>query len=223
METDETLPLSYLSQYGYCPRRAGLLMLDRAWAESADTMMGAAEHERVHTQRKERRGNLIQFYEFPVFSVELGLSGFCDCVEATASGNGAKLPEISGKWALYPVEYKHGVMRTEREYELQLCGQAMCLEEKYKVEILEGSLFYIDSHRRQPVALDTKLREETRYTARMLAEMMQSGKVPDPTLSARCKKCSLKEICHPEWSRSAADYCKNLRKQLLEEETLCEN
>ncbi|MEG1407784.1 MAG: hypothetical protein RSD23_07985, partial [Ruthenibacterium sp.] len=77
----ELLPLSYLSQYGYCPRRCALLLLEQVWTENEYTAAGRAEHERVHTTRIERRGDLITLYEFPVFSRDLGVSGFCDCVE----------------------------------------------------------------------------------------------------------------------------------------------
>ncbi|MEG2259725.1 MAG: Dna2/Cas4 domain-containing protein, partial [Oscillospiraceae bacterium] len=83
----ELLPLSYIAQYGYCPRRCALLMIERVWSENEYTAAGRAEHERVHTQRVERRGSHINLYELPVFSRSLGITGFCDCVEARASEN----------------------------------------------------------------------------------------------------------------------------------------
>ena len=95
MEPEEAVPLSYLSQYGYCPRRAGLLLLDQAWAESADTAEGEAEHARVHTQRIEKRGDFLKLYEYPVFSRRLGLKGLCDCIEARKSESGASLPNLN--------------------------------------------------------------------------------------------------------------------------------
>ena len=220
METDDLLPLSYLSQYGFCPRRAGLLLLDQVWAENADTAKGRAEHERVHTQRIEKRGDLVKLYEYPVFSQRLGLSGFCDCIEARKSKDGVLLsPGLEGKWNLYPIEYKHGVVRNEREYELQLCAQAMCLEEQYHASIPEGSLFYLDAHRRLEVPIDRALRRETENTAAELIRMLQNRKVPEPGLSAKCKKCSIQEICIPKAPRSASSYCRSLEKELAGEES----
>lgn len=220
MDTEDALPLSCLSQYGYCPRRAGLILLDQAWEESADTAAGSAEHERVHTQRIEKRGNFVKLYEYPVFSQRLSLSGLCDCIEAHKTESGAVLPGLEGQWALYPVEYKHGVVRNEREYEFQLCAQAICLEEQYQVTISEGSLFYLDAHRRFVVPLDSTLRSETEHTAAELTRMFQSKKVPDPVPSAKCRKCSLREICMPKAPRSAESYCSSLEKEFAEEEKL---
>lgn len=220
MDFDESIPLSYLSQYGYCPRRAGLLLLDQAWSENAETVKGRAEHERVHTQRVEKRGNFAKLYEFPVFSERLGLNGLCDCIEARQSKNGAELPDLEGRWTLYPIEYKHGVVRNEREYELQLCGQAICLEEKYQVSIPKGSLFYLDAHRRLEVELNSGLRKETADTAQKLIQMLQNKKIPEPVPSTKCKKCSLKEICMPKLPRSALAYCKKLIAEMTEEDVL---
>lgn len=218
MEMDETLPLSYLSQYGYCPRRAGLLLLDQVWAESADTAKGRAEHERVHTQRVEKRGDFVKLYEYPVISPRLGLSGLCDCIEAHKSDCGVPLPGLEGSWVLFPIEYKHGVVRNEREYELQLCAQAICLEEQYRASIPKGSLFYMDAHRRLTVSLDSALRSETERTAAELMKMLQSKKVPVPNPSAKCRKCSLLEICMPKAPRSAVSYCRSLEKEFAEGE-----
>jgi CRISPR-associated exonuclease Cas4 len=218
MEPEEAVPLSYLSQYGYCPRRAGLLLLDQAWAESADTAEGEVEHARVHTQRIEKRGDFLKLYEYPVFSRRLGLKGLCDCIEARKSESGASLPNLNGCWKLYPIEYKHGAVRNEREYELQLCGQAICLEEQFHLSIPEGSLFYLNAHRRLPVPLNRALRRETEDTAAALIRMLKSGKVPEPEPSAKCRKCSLQGICMPKAPRSASAYCSGLAEELAEGE-----
>lgn len=88
MDDWDPIPLSHLSQAGYCLRRAALLANERVWLESADTAKGRFEHERVHTQRIERRGDFAKLYEFPVFSKRLGIAGKCDCIEATAFSGG---------------------------------------------------------------------------------------------------------------------------------------
>lgn len=148
---EEYLPLSYLSQMDYCPRRVGLLLNEQIWLESSDTAKGRKEHENVHTQRIEHRGNQVKLFEYAVFSDKLGLLGKCDLIEAQADPSGCRIPSVDFPVLLYPVEYKHGKLRDEREYKIQLCAQAMCLEEMYHTTILEGAIFYISSHRRQLV------------------------------------------------------------------------
>ncbi|MCD7917001.1 MAG: CRISPR-associated protein Cas4 [Clostridiales bacterium] len=160
------VPLSWLAQYGYCPRRCGLLALDQAWVENAETASGRTQHQRVHTARVERKGDDLFLYELPVYSRTLGVSGKCDCVEAHAAPDGVLLPYGEGIFQLYPVEYKHGVVRKgEEEYHLQLCAQALCLEEQFGCVIPAGSIFYINSHRRDEVALTDALRQKTVLTA----------------------------------------------------------
>ena len=127
----EYLPLSWLSQACYCLRRAGLLMNEQVWLENEDTAKGRNEHQKVHTQRIERRGTTVNLYEYEVFSARLGLHGKCDCIEATADEKGCQIQAADFPVRLYPVEYKHGTVRDEPEYKLQLCAQAMCLAERY--------------------------------------------------------------------------------------------
>ena len=114
----EYLPLSWLSQISYCPRRAGLLLNERAWVENTDTAKGRAEHERVHTQRVERRGDRAKLYEYTVYSDELSLLGKCDCIEAVRAEAGCRIPALEFPVKLYPVEYKHGSLREEESYQL---------------------------------------------------------------------------------------------------------
>lgn len=206
----ELFPLSWIAQYGYCPRRCALLGLEQLWAENAETASGRSQHERVHTARQERRGNALFLYETEVFSHALGVSGKCDCVEAHADPEGVELPYGEGRFRLYPVEYKHGVVRNEEEYLLQLCAQAMCVEEQFSCAIPEGAIFYIDSHRRFPVALTAELREKTAATAQAIGAMLAAQKLPPPKYGAKCKKCSMLDLCQPKLKRSAGAYCGEL-------------
>lgn len=212
----ELFPLSWVAQYGYCPRRCGLLGLEQLWAENAETASGRSQHARVHTARQERRGDTLFLYETDVFSHVLGISGKCDCIEAHADPTGVPLPHAEGTFRLYPIEYKHGVVRDEEEYLMQLCAQAMCLEERFSCAITEGAIFYIDSHRRFPVELNAALREKTIETARSIRAMLEAQKLPQAKYSAKCKKCSLMELCQPRLKRSAEAYCGKLW-QLAEE------
>ena len=217
MDDWEPIPLSRLSHAGFCLRRAALLTNEQIWAESADTAKGRAEHERVHTQRVERRGNSAKLYEFPVFSQTLGVAGKCDCIEAEADAQGCHIPALDFPVKLYPVEYKHGMLRSEREYEIQLCAQAMCLEEMFHAQIPEGAIYYITSHRRYPVPLTEELRELVKTTIRQIESFRRSFSIPPAEYGAKCRQCSLREYCLPDAQRSSADYCAQLRKEAMEE------
>ena len=152
------IPLSRLSHAGFCLRRAALLTNEQIWEESADTAKGRAEHERVHAQRIERRGETAKLYEFPVFSHTLGVAGKCDCIEAQTDARGCRIPALDFPVRLYPVEYKHGKIRAEREYEIQLCAQAMCLEEMLCCDISYGYIFYGETRHRMKVEFTDEVR-----------------------------------------------------------------
>lgn len=211
---EERLPLSYIAQYGYCPRRAALLMNQQLWQENEYTAQGRAQHQRVHAGRVERRGEQLKLYEFAVWSDTMRLSGKCDCIEATQQPEGASLPGEKGRYHLFPIEYKHGRLRHEPEYEQQLCAQAMCLEEMYQITIPEGALFYINVHQRLPLSLTEELRRETRKTAQALWRMFQDNILPPAQESSKCKKCSLQDHCMPGLQISAQSYCFALLQEL---------
>lgn len=222
----DLLPLSWLSQWGYCPRRCGLLSVEQLWTDNAYTAEGTLQHQRVHTDRTEKRGDRMAFYERAIFSNALGLSGMCDCVEARrlepspqAEAVGATLPDSDGRWQLYPVEYKHGVVRRdEREYHLQLCAQAICLEEMYGGHIPAGAIFYIQDHRRDEVPLTEELRRRTGEAARALRDMIASGRIPAAHKSSKCRRCSMIDDCMPDVNATAAAYLNALKSSLTEDE-----
>lgn len=213
MDEQEYLPLSWLSQICYCPRRAGLLLNERQWAESSDTAKGRAEHERVHTQRIEKRGNSAKLYEYTVFSDSLLLLGKCDCIEASYAENGCIIPAVDYPVALYPIEYKHGTLREEDSYQIQLCAQAMCLEEMFHTTIPKAALFFTSSHRRLEVTLDEALRRRTESLALELHRIRRELSVPQEPYGAKCKRCSLKEICMPKVRKSSRTYLEKLQAE----------
>ena len=215
MDEREYLPLSWLSQIAYCPRRAGLLLNERLWAENADTAKGRAEHTRVHTQRVEKRGKLVNLYEFTVFSDSLLLLGKCDCIEARMDASGCHIPAVEFPVKLCPVEYKHGTLREEEEYQIQLCAQAMCLEEMFHTVIPEGALFFVSSHRRMTVSLDAALRARTQMLAKELHRLRDELSVPGAQYSAKCRRCSLQELCMPKARPSAESYLLCLREEAV--------
>ena len=121
---------------------------------------------------------------------------------------------------LYPVEYKHGKLRDEQEYKMQLCAQAMCLEEMYRTAIPEGAIFYLSSHRRQTVLLDEPLRRLVRETAKELHRIRETLSVPSADYSQKCRRCSLLEYCLPGVRQSARAYCEQLAQEAKEMETI---
>ena len=212
-EEREYLPLSRLSQAEYCLRRAALLMNEQLWQENADTARGRLEHSRAHDRRIERRGSSLKLYDYEVVSEELCVSGKCDCIEAEAWEDGCLIPAADFPVRLYPVEYKHGTVREESSYCLQLCAQAMALEEMYHTHIPEGALFFISAHRRMPVVLDDSLRQQVRQRAKELLKVRDTFVIPPTEYGSKCKKCSLKELCMPKAKRSAAEYCQRLARE----------
>ena len=216
MDDWEAIPLSRLAHAGYCLRRAALLTNEQLWKENADTAKGREAHKRVHTSRIERRGEQIQLFEYDVFSKELNIGGKCDCIEATRDEGGCTIPTVEFPVCLYPVEYKNGKLRDEEEYELQLCAQAMCLEEMYHTVIPEGAVFYISSHRRKTVAFTSQLREQVRETVRNLEDIRRNYWIPQAVSGPKCKRCSLRELCLPDAAGSAKKYCDKLEKEAME-------
>lgn len=208
---DELIPLSYLSQYGYCPRRAGLLLLESMWAENIYTVEGSIAHERAHAGGAESRSNCIKMFDAHITSASLGLSGKTDCIEAHADINGVSLPQYNGKFRLYPVEYKHGISRNEREYQVQLCGQAVCLEEMLGCRIEVGALYFIGSKKRNEIVFDQTLRNEVKHIAKRLHEMLETKLLPSAKKGRKCNKCSLYDLCMPTIARKyAAEYVNNI-------------
>lgn len=216
-ESRDLFPLSWLSQYGYCQRRCCLLALEQIWQENEYTAAGRIQHKRVHTARTEQRGCVLHIFEMPVFSHGLGVNGLCDCVEAHPSSAGVPIPYGEGRYIFYPVEYKHGVVRDEEEYHLQLCAQAICLEERFGVQIPAGAIFFVDAHRRDEVLLSTELREKTWETAREISDMIENQKMIPAFYSAKCKKCSLRDVCQPKIKRSSRLYHDSLWDEVVKE------
>lgn len=210
MDEDDLIPLSYLSQYYYCPRRAALLLVDQQWADNQFTAEGTLIHERVHQAGHEKRGPSLALRGLWLRSLRLGLAGKADCVEMQAAGDGVAIPGYDGRWRLIPVEFKHGERRNETEYEVQLCAQAMCLEEMLGCRVPEGYLFYEAGHRRQAVALDARLRKLVEEGANQLHAMLITGEILSPQRSARCKGCSMVDICQPRMRRSGREYLTEL-------------
>ncbi|MBQ4312852.1 MAG: CRISPR-associated protein Cas4 [Clostridia bacterium] len=219
MDDWEAIPLSRISQAGYCLRRAALLTNEQLWNENTDTAKGREEHKRVHTSRIEKRGDTLALYEYEVFSKRMNIGGKCDCIEAVRDASGCRIPAVEFPVRLYPVEYKHGTLRDEIEYELQLCAQAMCLEEMYDTAIPEGAIFYISSHRRKSVTFTEELRRQVCEIVQQLDGIRRDFSVPHAVPGAKCKRCSLRELCMPDVGSTAREYCEKLASDAMEVDT----
>lgn len=200
---EDFLMLSGLEHFKFCRRQWALIHVENQWNENLRTVEGRIMHERVHdADFREKRGDLLIVRDMRIFSRTLGVSGNCDAVEFHRSPNGIELQGEEGKYLPYPVEYKHGVQRSDRANELQLCCQAMCLEEMLCCNIPEGALFFGETRRREKVSFTPELREEVRSSLAEMHQLFQRGYTPKVKPTKSCKACSLKDICVPKLMRN---------------------
>ena len=199
---DDLLPLSALQHLLFCERQCALIHIEQLWAENRFTAEGRIMHERVDEQGSRSRGVEMRVeYAMPLRSLRLGLSGKADAMEFHHNADGS--------WTPFPVEYKRGRPKPEPWDEVQLCAQAICLEEMKNISIARGALFYGETRHRRDVEFDAPLRLRTEETARRLHELFASGKTPPAIYGKRkCQNCSMLEQCAPRLSTqgSAAAY-----------------
>lgn len=188
---DDLLPISALQHLLYCDRQCALIHVERLWAENSLTIQGRHLHERADRGRGESRPKGRITRSLVVRSMRLGLWGKADVVEFRPdSAGGASVP--------FPVEYKRGRPKAHDADRVQLCAQALCLEEMLETNVPAGALFYGKTRRRLEVAFDESLRRITEDAAQRLHELLDSGTTP-PAVYARekCDRCSLKNLCLP--------------------------
>ena len=201
-EEDDYLMLSGLQHFAYCRRQWALIHIEQQWAENERTVDGQLFHATAHDgSRIEKRGNLLITRGLRVKSAVLGLSGTCDVVEFHKSKNGVTLFQYEGLWQPYPVEYKKGEPKENNVDEVQLCAQAMCLEEMMLCQIPQGSLFYGENRRRKKVEFTEELRGQVSAMAEEMHDLWKKGYTPKVKAQKGCNACSLKEICIPRLGR----------------------
>lgn len=187
---EELLQLSALQHFVYCPRQCALIHIEQVWSENLYTAEGRIMHDKADSNKAESRGNVRIEFSVPIRSLRLGLVGKADVVEYH------KQPD--GSWLPFPVEYKRGKPKMDDCDSVQLCAQAICLEEMLNVTIHAGALFYGQTRRREDVVFDAALRQETEETARKVHELIESGITPTVEYSKKCDKCSLLQLCMPK-------------------------
>lgn len=202
---DELLPLSGLQHLLFCERQCALIHIEQLWSENLYTAEGKILHEKVDKGGVERRGDIRVEYGLPVRSLRLGLVGKADVVEFHKQENGT--------WQPYPVEYKRGRPKKMPWDKVQLCAQAICLEEMLETQVTEGALFYGKTRRRQRIAFDEALRGETEAAALRYHELIESGVTPKAVYRRICDNCSLRYACLPKStgkSRTVAGYIQSM-------------
>lgn len=182
---DDPIPISALQHFLYCPRQCALIHVEQTYDENLYTLRGNRVHERAHEPERETVAGTRLERALPLFSETLGLTGKADVVEFLADGTP------------YPVEYKAGARKAREADDVQLCAQAMCLEEMLGVSVPEGSLYYDRSRRRRVVAFTERLRGTVRDTVQAVRALYEQDTLPEPPADERCRACSLIDACMP--------------------------
>ena len=187
---DDFIMVSALQHIAFCERQCALIHIEQVWQESGLTAEGRIMHEKVHEQDRESRGNVRIEYGLPLRSLRLGLIGKADVVEFHRIDK--------NKWQPFPVEYKRGKPKLDHSDTIQLCAQAMCLEEMLSINVPKGAIFYGRTRRRFDVSFDEGLRKETEDAAEKAHQLISSGKTPPSVYEKRCQSCSLIDECLPK-------------------------
>jgi CRISPR-associated exonuclease Cas4 len=182
----DPLPLSLLNDFLFCPRRAGLKIVEGLRRANVHTAIGDIAHEHADLPGFEVAKGVTLLRTLPVWSDRLGLNGKCDIVEQHPDGS------------LVPVEYKKSKRRHFDNDDVQLCAQALCLEEMFERPVTRGAVFHAASKRRRSVEFTDSLRADTEQTVADAHALAGSGSVPPAVLKPQCKECSLYEVCLPE-------------------------
>ncbi|HID76047.1 MAG TPA: CRISPR-associated protein Cas4, partial [Planctomycetaceae bacterium] len=197
---DELRPVSALQHFMFCPRRAALIYLEGLWSENRFTAEGRLLHRRVHDARRgEKRPGVRVARGLEIRSYRHGLVGKADVVEFHSSSPGQS-PQVT------IVEYKRGRPKPalDEPFHVQLCAQALCLEEMLGRGVSDGAIFFGRANRRVEVPLDTALREKTLAAIAALHELIGAGRTPAARYQARCRRCSLLHLCLPKALRPRA-------------------
>lgn len=201
----ETIPLSALQHWHYCPRQCGLIHLEQVFDDNVHTLRGQAVHAKADQPGVETAKGIRVERALPLWHDGLGLIGKSDVVEFLAGG----VP--------YPVEYKHGSRNKAADIaacdDIQLAAQALCLESMMGKTVNEGALYYASSKRRRVVPITAQLRLEVAQTANAIRQMLASGQLPPPLegeqAARRCKACSLQERCQPHATHASLVLARN--------------
>lgn len=198
------MAVSGIQHFSFCQRQWALIHIEQIWLESGHTAAGRLLHERTHDPflTEKRKGSLV-IHAVPLVSHSLGLAGEADAVEYTPAEAGIRIAGRKGFFRPCPVEYKRGQPKAADWDRLQMCAQAMCLEEMLDTTILEGALFYWQTRHRETVLLTPELRRQVSDICRQMHGLAQQGITPPvPKTLKRCAACSLRDLCLPRLNRA---------------------
>jgi CRISPR-associated exonuclease Cas4 len=182
---DDVVMISAIEHYSYCPRQCALIHVEQIYDENVFTLRGSRAHERADTTTWEMVGTTRVERALPLWSDLYGLNGRADTVEFRADGT------------IYPVEYKHGPRRQHRHDDLQLCAQAVCLEEIFGQRVTQGAIYHVSTRRRREVEFTPELRDELAEVIAQVRNQRRTGQMPPAYNDARCPRCSLVDACAP--------------------------
>ena len=191
------LQLSALNQLVFCERRCALIHIEGVFVENAFTLEGTFAHEAADMSGYEIKEGVRIVHALPLRSLRLNLTGKSDIVEFHPQPDGPEIP--------FPVEYKRGARKKWQNDDIQLCAQALCLEEMLAVSVPRGAIFHVSSKRRRDVEFTAQLRAQTEAAAARLHELVASRHIPPAVLLPKCEGCSLHEICMPELSNRRSE------------------
>lgn len=205
--------LSGIQHFYFCQRQWALIHIEKQWQENVRTIEGKHIHERADDPFIiETRGDIVIARSVPIVSHRIGLYGIADVVEFTKDrAFGIHLKEREGLWRPVPVEYKRGKPKTDMRDEVQLCAQAICLEEMLKISIPKGYLFYHTIKRRTEVIFHEELRSAVQDLANSMHQCFKEMKTPKAKWGKHCSLCSMEEICQPKVTsknKQVQDYIK---------------
>lgn len=201
--------ISGIQHFVFCRRQWSLIHIEQAWEENYFTVDGLQKHKRVDDSKESsKRNGVIEIRALPIKSHELRIIGVCDVIELRPCQTGAFFHKYRGNYEVFPVEYKRGRPKIMDADRLQLCAQALCLEEMLSTNIKEGAIFYFESRRREIVEFTPQLRNTLRSKIGEMHEYYAKGLTPIVKKRKKCSSCSLKNKCFIEldYSKSANEY-----------------
>ena len=214
--------ISGLEHFAFCRRRWALIHVEQLWHENVLTLEGAYMHERVHDAGfTELRGSTLLSRAMPVRSEIMRVTGECDMVELHSDPAGVPIRGRDGLWRLYPVEYKRGRPNDRGAEQLQLCAQAMCLEEMLDCTITQGALYYGEIKHRVNIQITEGIKQNVKDMFDEMHQYYERGYTPKAKKKKACYVCSLKDLCLPELEKTGnvETYMNNILAEELEDNT----
>ncbi|MCX7745469.1 MAG: CRISPR-associated protein Cas4 [Clostridia bacterium] len=221
---EELLLLSGIQHFAFCERQWAFIHMEQQWMENTKTIEGKYIHQRVDNPlENETRRDIRITRSVPVISKKLGLQGVADVVEFILDNDAPELETVVlegryGRWRVTPIEYKRGKPKKDDRDIVQLCAQAIALEEMLKVKITKGYLYYHEIRRRSEIIFEESVRTRAEDLASRMHSYITNNCIPRAKKAKHCSQCSLYEICQPDWSTGFGNVQKYLRETLYEED-----